>query len=144
MKHHLSAHLTIKSHYLLAPTASGDTPSPLRPLFLTCRVDSLTRCTFLLPVKPGWRLNVLVAAMRQRGEGWGRRRRGFRSAWGKGSLLLKESFVAIISPGLACVQTPLKGDIDLSQACRKICMPAKVAGSHRNGFIRRQKWWKLF
>jgi len=34
-----------------------------------------------------------------------RRRRTFRSARGKGSLLLKEPFVAILSPGLPRVQT---------------------------------------
>lgn len=33
------------------------------------------------------------------------RRRGFRSAWREGSLLLKEPFVAIISLGLPCVQS---------------------------------------
>lgn len=69
MKQHLRSHLPIKSHYFLAPTASGDSPPPLRPMFLPCRVASLTRHTFLLSVKPGWRLNVWVAAMRQRGEG---------------------------------------------------------------------------
>ena len=55
---------------------------------------------------PRWRLNVWVAARKQRGEGREREReRRFRSAWGKGSLVLKEPFVAIISPGLPCAQT---------------------------------------
>lgn len=138
MKHHLKSHLPIKSHYFLAPTASGDlTPPPSqRPMFFPCRVDSLTMHTFLLPVKPGWRLNVWEAAMRQ--WGGGERRRRFRSAWGKGSLLLKEPFVTIISPGLSCVQALWK--VTLIPA-RRAGKPAFLAGSHRNDFIKRKKWW---
>lgn len=65
--------------------------------------------------------------------------RGFRSAWGKGSPLLKGPFVAA-SPGPPLCTDPLKGDIDPCQARRKACVPAKVAGSHKRILIKRQKW----
>lgn len=102
----IQSHLAIKSYYILAPTAPGDS-SPISPrgphffflfFFLPCSVDSLTRHTFLLPVKPRWRLNVWVAAVRQRGEG--------REGGDLGhALLLKEPFVAIVSPRLPGVRT---------------------------------------
>lgn len=70
MNHHIRSHLTYQISSLFN-TLSCPAPLqfPLRPMFLPCSVDSLTRHTFLLPVKPGWRLNVWVAAVRQRGGG---------------------------------------------------------------------------
>lgn len=61
----------------------------------------------------------LLGGGEERGEIW----RRFGSARGKGSVLLKEPFVAPHFP-LLC---PVKGDIDSSQAYRKTCIPSRFS-----------------
>lgn len=97
-------------------------------------MDSQTIRTFLLPVKPGRRLNIWAAATRRRGEEGGDEEGIWVSV--RGALSPAErALCGQRFPRSALHSDPMKGDIDPSQACRKACIPTEPAGSHWNGFV---------